>query len=424
MSLRARFTLLLVVAVLLVMTVASLVTVHLVRTSMEARFADVMAEKVEITTRLFQLDPTAATKLMLEVGPAPKPEEIDGPRTAAISRLLQTRGHAEKAALVWHVDRHGERIGHVVVEIGDGRWAYLGFPMRDTLPLFPLFTYLGLVGLGATAIALYTSGMIMRPLRLLEHAVSRVGADGMIPHVPERGPAELRASASVINRLSVRLNSAIASRMRVVAAAGHDMRTPMTRMRLRAEFVVDADERAAWLADLDELDHMADSAIQLVREEVGAAGAGRVRIDNLVAEVMLEMQDAGLPIILHGILQKAEVSGSSFALKRALRNLFVNAATHGQGASIALKVMDSAVILKVLDRGPGIPSELLTQVFEPFFRVDQARRQTVPGAGLGLAIAREIIEKHGGAIWIWNRDHGGLEQTVTLPLRSPSEPSL
>ncbi len=331
--------------------------------------------------------------------------------------MVRQRGHSDELVVFWRELDGGAREAKVGIHLASGQWAYLGLPARAPFPLSPLVAYLTLMFLGIVLIAIYAGSIIMRPLIMLEGTVSRVGADGMIPELPEKGPAEVRDTASAINRLSARLNTAIASRMRLVAAAGHDMRTPMTRMRLRAEFVADPEERGAWLADLDELDHMADSAIRLVREEVGGTGAAPLRLDAVVAELIQEMADMGSPIAITGSLPRAEVMGAVFAVKRALRNLLVNAVTHGVEAQVSMKVSDATVMLRILDKGPGIPPELITRVFEPFFRVDQARRQTIPGAGLGLAIAREIIEKHGGTIWIGNRANGGLEQLLTLPLK-------
>jgi len=271
-----------------------------------------------------------------------------------------------------------------------------------------------LLVLGAIGIAAVAADRVIRPLALLESAIARIGPDGTLPELPEAGSAEMKTTARTLNRLSARLRGAMESRMRLVAAAGHDLRTPMTRMRLRAEFLQE-EERGAWLRDLDELDRIADSAIRLVREEVEGGDAEPLRLDQLVETVSAELAEQGLPVTL----LRAEpvlVKAGPLALKRVLRNLVINAATHGQGAEVALDAAEGEARITIADRGPGIPPELLARVFEPFFRVDPARRQTVPGAGLGLAIAKEIIDRSGGRIEIANRPEGGLVQTVTLPL--------
>jgi signal transduction histidine kinase len=255
---------------------------------------------------------------------------------------------------------------------------------------------------------------MVQPLVLLENAVQSVGPDAILPHLPERGPAEVRATARALNSLSSRLRKAIESRMRLLAAAGHDLRTPITRMRLRAEFVEDDEERSLWLSDLDELERIADSAILLVREESGKASPETVRLDRLVADVAGELTDQNLDVTVIEA-RPVSVRANRLGLARALRNLMINAATHGRRARVKVEaIQDGKAQVVIEDEGPGIPPELLGQVFEPFFRVDPGRRQNIAGAGLGLTIAREIVQRAGGDIKISNRKDGGLRQVVEL----------
>jgi signal transduction histidine kinase len=205
------------------------------------------------------------------------------------------------------------------------------------------------------------------------------------------------------------------SRMRLVAAAGHDLRTPMTRMRLRAEFLGDS-ERQKWLADLTELDHIADSAISLVREETTVEEQNPIRLDLLLSEVVAELSELGMDLSL-GNVEAAEAVIRPLSLKRALRNLLVNAATHGKGATITLINSGAVARIEILDRGNGIPDDLLERAIEPFFRADPLRSPR--GAGLGLAIAREIILRNGGQLTMANAPAGGLAQTVTMPIHHP-----
>lgn len=412
-SLRTRFTILLVVAVLLVLVIATFVTIQLVRKPSELVFKQTAVEKAEIALLLLAKDPSAAERLHIPIGDAPKPELIDRDRSENLASVARDGGYSADIVML---RRSGDAARELAVKLPDGRWAYLVFPNFGPFPLWPLIAYLTLVAFGVVIVAVYASAVMMRPLRVLEGAIAKIRPDGVIPDMPETGPMEVRTTARTINRLAARLNTAMESRMRLVAAAGHDMRTPMTRMRLRAEFVAETDERHAWLKDLDELDQIADSAICLVREEAGLQAREAVPLDTLLEEIVSELGELGLPMRLTA-MEPATVSGSAFALKRALRNLTVNAATHGQGGEARLFADDDAgVTITIRDDGPGIPVELIDRVFEPFFRVDQARRKLIPGAGLGLAIAREIVEKHGGSITIVNRPQGGLLQTVRLPL--------
>jgi signal transduction histidine kinase len=194
----------------------------------------------------------------------------------------------------------------------------------------------------------------------------------------------------------------------------------MTRMRLRAEFIQDDDQRQPWLRDIGELDRIADSAIGLVREEASDAKGERVSLNVLVAGLIVDLNDMGFDI--HSTqLESVEISARPMALTRALRNLFINAATHGKGAQVRLARNAQGVLITIEDRGPGIPDYLIARVFEPFFRVDFARHQCVPGAGLGLAIAKEIIERYGGTIVLKNMLSGGLLQRIAFPANASEE---
>jgi signal transduction histidine kinase len=185
-------------------------------------------------------------------------------------------------------------------------------------------------------------------------------------------------------------------------------------MRLRAEFVSDQEERTRWLRDIEELDHIADSAIQLVREGTAKAPPEDLYVDDLVKSVATELRDQNLEVEV-ARAETARVRANRLALSRALRNLLINAATHG-GRGIVSVTAGVTARITISDQGPGIAPELLEQVFEPFFRADRARTQHVPGAGLGLTISREIIRRAGGDIRISNGPRGGLIQIVELPI--------
>jgi signal transduction histidine kinase len=185
-------------------------------------------------------------------------------------------------------------------------------------------------------------------------------------------------------------------------------------MRIRAEFL-DESERADWLGDLDELELIADSAIRLVREEAGGGDEQPLALDLLVRETAIELSEQNFDIVVTSV-EPAMVHAGQWALKRALRNIFINAATHGGGGRIALSASDGLVTILVENDGPGIPGDLIDKVFEPFFRAEPGRVQTVPGAGLGLAIAHEIIDRFGGSVKITNGPTRGLIQTISFPL--------
>jgi len=337
--------------------------------------------------------------------------EMQPDQTRALQAALAKEGETRPASVI--DTGEGEPVAALALE--DGRWMLFSYPKPMGPPpelAIAAAAWLTLFVIGIVIVALIMAYRVTRPFRMLDEAVRSVGPDGVLPHTPEVGSGEARRTAAALNALSDRLRAAMESRMRLVAAAGHDFRTPMTRMRLRAEFLPGEDQ-AAWLADLDELDAIADSAIKLVQEEGKGDDRKPLVLEKLVRETVEELQVAHLPVTL-GTLDSASVMAGPLALRRALRNLITNAATHGGGARVKLEKLPEDTRIVIEDDGPGIPEAMLSQVFEPFFRASPARTQAIKGAGLGLAIAREIIERFGGTIEIRNRPEGGLEQVVRL----------
>lgn len=411
-SLRSRLTLFLVSATLAVVVLAALVAVQVLERPDRSLFAAAFAEEVRILSQVLSEDPDAARRLGVPV--AGPPVEIGDTRfrdARSISRILAEAGVALPVRVVGD---EAARTRQLAFEFAPGRWAYLPYPGYPPRNWPALAFYLGLVVAGSLAVSLLAATKMTRPLRILEEAVRAVGPDGLPATLPEEGPAEMRATAAALNRLTGRVRAAVESRMRLVAAAGHDLRTPMTRMRLRAEFLPEED-REVWLKDLAELDHIADSAIRLVREEVEPGSSETVSLNALLVEIADELGEIGRPVET-GPLAPLSVAARPLALKRALRNLMENAAVHGGQARVALAADGGAALVTILDEGPGIPEALMARVFEPFFRVDPARRRLSPGAGLGLAIAKEILDHAGGTLTLRNRRDGGLEQIVRLPL--------
>jgi len=294
---------------------------------------------------------------------------------------------------------------------------WLAIPVRDRHSrggiLAALAGWILLVTAGTVAVAIWFAFRITRHLSALERVAATIDADGVVPRLPESGPAELRATARALNTLTAKLKMAAESRMRLVAAAGHDLRTPMTRMRLRAEFL-DEEDRALWLNDLEELDHIADSAIQLVREETQRERIQLLRVDEVIGEICQDLASMKATVTILK-MEAVTISSAPLALTRAVRNLVINAATHGGGAFVTVGLENDAALITIEDEGPGIPEQSMSRVFEPFFRVDPARRKSGPGAGLGLAIAKEIVERHGGKLTLQNRSPKGLRQRIVFP---------
>lgn len=414
-SLQYKIALILIASIVAVVLVATGITAFFISSGDATRMVGPMADHIAFSADA--LHPDGRER------PPPRPrEEIS--TVPATGKPRQELTSALKAALLAQ-GKQGELIvteddrgrPQASYQTPDGRWTIFEFP-RPMQPPPQLWIALGswllLVVIGVVAVALVMARRVTQPFGILQNAIASVGSDGVLPHIPEVGSGEARHTAAALNLLSDRLKTAIESRMRLVAAAGHDLRTPMTRMRLRAEFLPD-EERASWLADLEELDLIADSAIRLVREQGPGEDTERIGLETLLDETVNELSGANLPVNL-GSLVTANVKAARLSLRRALRNLIINAATHGGGATVSLTASDGFAHIAIVDDGPGIPAALMSQVFEPFFRAEPGRTRVIDGAGLGLAIAKEIIERFGGAIHIENRPQGGLSQTVTLAL--------
>ncbi|MGE0022133.1 MAG: ATP-binding protein [Hyphomicrobium sp.] len=405
-TLRAKIALLLVGSIVSVVVLITLTLMYVFSTPRDDEI-ELLVRQLVTMERLAKQNPEAEV-----LSPHPHPGELDKEHTELLRGGAARLGAPLDVTVTHKTD--DIRFRTASVRVGPSSWILVDI---DPSSEPELLLWFALITIGVGSISVFAANRMSRPLALLESAAESVSPDGILPVLDERGPAEVRATAAAINSLSARLKRAIESRMRLVAAAGHDFRTPLTRMRLRAEFVTDDEDRALWLKDIDELERISDSAIQLVREESTKTSSEIIRIDDLVRSVVGELREQNFEIEMIDT-GEAYVKANRLALSRALRNLLINAATHGVRGVVTVSG-DAMARITISDQGPGIAADILDQVFEPFFRADRARGQKIPGAGLGLTISREIIRRDGGDIRISNRPGGGLVQVVELPTVLP-----
>jgi len=407
-TLRARMAMTLILSIACVVGFSTILIHYSLCAIGDKKFAEAVIDRVRmIAPSLERAEPGRELRLV----PAPSPGRVLENTTT----LLRDAFEQEKIGFaVVATQFDGSKTPTISINLGGG---WLVFPGPNHGPprlvWYAALVWMAIITIGTTAVALVAAHHITRRLSILETLATNLNARGSFEDIPEDGPDEVRATAKALNKLGASLRKAIESRMRLVAGAGHDLRTPMTRMRLRIEFLPES-ERAEWLSDLDEMDRIADSAIQLVREETSADKSEIVDLDEVVGRVCDDLAVMKFAVV-RGHCDGAKASVAPLAFVRALRNLIINAATHGEGARVTVQVRGSGCAVVIEDAGPGIPENLMTSVFEPFFRVDPARRQQVPGAGLGLAIAKEIIEKSNGRLVIENRRPRGLRQSILLP---------
>ena len=215
-----------------------------------------------------------------------------------------------------------------------------------------------------------------------------------------------------------RLRRFVDDRTRMLAAIGHDLRTPITSLRLRAEFVDDEETKARMLATLDEMQKMVEGTLDFVREEAASEPTRAVDLAALVESTVLDLADLGADVAFADS-GRVTLACRPAALRRALRNLIENAVRYGKRCRVHLESSRGEARIVIEDEGPGIPEDDRERVFEPFVRLEDSRSQETGGIGLGLAIARSIVRAHGGDIRLANRPTGGLAVSVVLPSTAP-----
>ncbi len=268
---------------------------------------------------------------------------------------------------------------------------------------------------GIAVLAVWAGRWLTRPLTTLAEAAQRLGRDLHAPEVDRTGPAEIRSVAGAFNDMQARLRRFIDDRTQMLGAISHDLRTPITRLRLRAEFVDDAVQQNKMLADLDDMERMIDGALAFVRDEASTERPQPVDLTALVESVCNDAADAGGHVVCRGGVSKP-VRARPLALKRGISNLVANAVKYGVEAKVSLFEVDGHAVITVDDAGPGIAAAELDRVFEPFYRLNTAGTADHAGAGLGLAVARSVFRGHGGDVCLQNHADGGLRATATLPL--------
>ncbi|MGH6892148.1 MAG: ATP-binding protein [Dongiaceae bacterium] len=302
----------------------------------------------------------------------------------------------------------------VALQLMDGSWLNFSFASVKTLP-FSSWSHLLALAAGIAAVMALGVGagrLITRPIDNLTVAAEELGRGARPGDVPETGLNEVRRAARAFNRMQRRIGRMIQDRTQMIAAISHDLRTPITRLRLRAEFVDDPEEQLKMLADLDQMEAIIHSTLAFAREDSDAEPTAPVDLVNLLQEVAESHPPARLSAARDGhcILRARPV-----ALWRCFNNLVENAIRYGNAAEIAIRDLPDAVEVTIDDTGRGIPEDRLKDVFRPFVRLEESRNRESGGAGLGLAIARSVALAHGGTITLANRKEGGLRATVRLP---------
>lgn len=277
------------------------------------------------------------------------------------------------------------------------------------------------VRLGALTLAAWiAASWLSRPMKRLAAAAHEIGRDiggdgGPGPRIPlaEEGPLECLEATRVFNRMQAQIQQQLDERDRFVAAVSHDLRTPLTRLRLRAESLTDTAQQAQFRQDIGEMDQMISATLDHLLGAASAEATVRLDVQALAESIAEDQQACGHEVRCVG--RAAPLPARASALRRCLCNLVDNAVRYGGSAHLELIDSVTGLRIEVRDRGPGIPANELDKVLAPFYRVEGSRNRQHGGVGLGLSIAHDIARQHGGTLTLRNAGDGGLIATLSLP---------
>ena len=302
----------------------------------------------------------------------------------------------------------------------DGGWLNLHVEPPPPRPWHSENFLWAFIAMSCCAVALILWGVrrMIRPVAALAAAADALGRNVNAPPLPEDGPTETATAAHAFNTMASRIRRFVDDRTQMLAAIGHDLRTPITRLRLRAEFMEDDDQRRKMLNDLSEMEAMINATLAFARDDAATEPSVAFDLAALCQTVMDEAVDAApdrAELIAYDGPERLRAHGRPAALKRALANLVGNALSYGGDARLRLAHEIQGARISIEDNGLGIPEAELEQAFQPFRRLEGSRNRETGGTGLGLTIARNILRAHGGDVVLRNRHEGGLEALVTLP---------
>jgi signal transduction histidine kinase len=341
----------------------------------------------------------AAGEIVPARAPEVGPDGVDGTRPPA-------RRH-----------RHRSPSGLLIsTQLDDGTWLNVGMSVPSPSPRWalPSLLSMGVMAVALSLIVILTVRRITRPMAQLAAAAESVGRGETVAPLAEQGPLDVRQTTRAFNQMHERLQRFVQDRTRMLAAVSHDLRTPITSLRLRAEFVEDEENRAKILETLDEMQRMTEATLAFAREEAAREETRTVDLGALIESLCEDLAEMGLDVAFAGA-ERTPYPCRPLSLKRAVRNLVENAVAYGKRARVALGRAGDAFQIVIDDDGPGIPEADFERVFAPFVRLEESRSQETGGIGLGMAIARSIARGHGGDITLANRPGSGLRAIIHLP---------
>lgn len=327
-------------------------------------------------------------------------------------------------ASLWRISQAIEQQKNYIrvsLQYGTNNWLNISTPFVSVNRWMQiLLSILEIVVVSSIIISIWSINQFATPLRNFKKAAERLAEDVNAPPLPEDGPAIVRDVAYAMNQLQQRIQELLRQRTHMLAALSHDLRTPITRMKLRAQFIEDKELYEKNITDLDQMEEMIADTLAFAKNDSLQEKENKLDLSALVYSIVNDFVDMGYPIEIKAMPQtRVVVKGRATNLRRALNNIIDNAIKYGKKALIEFTVENNMAVIRISDEGTGIPEEQLKKVFEPFYRGDHSRSRETGGTGLGLAVARDVIRSHHGQVQLRNLDTdgntGGLEVSVILP---------
>jgi signal transduction histidine kinase len=360
----------------------------------------VLAAPEDRQAALRELDPASRISASLDNAPvtsdlAPAPPPIQRVLRVSMQLIPVPPGLRWRDLLIRGAPGDGRLL--VSLRLPSGDWLNLHLTMGRVLPFWSadFLIVFGVMSLAAALLVIWAVRQFSAPMRTLATAADRLGMDVNAPPLPETGTAEAAKAARAFNVMAERIRRFVRDRTFMLTAIGHDLRTPITRLKLRAEWMEDEEQQRKMLADLDELEAMVAATLAFGRDDANSEAPAPLDLAELLRTIVDEAADARPETAEHTRYAGPDhqvVRARPVALKRALSNLVQNALTYGAAAHVSLTPPQSGTIsILVEDDGPGIPHSELERVFEPFHRLEPSRNRETGGTGLGLPIARNIV---------------------------------
>jgi two-component system osmolarity sensor histidine kinase EnvZ len=277
-----------------------------------------------------------------------------------------------------------------------------------------LLLRISIVVLAVMAVSLVGASRLARPINAFTAAARRFGTDPNASPMLKQGPAEMQMAIAAFNAMQSQIQRFVGGQQAMFAAISHDLRTPLTRMRLRGEFIEDRQQQARLFRDVDEMQGMVDAALLFMRDNAADEATTRLDIAELLCTIIDDYADLGTEVLYSGPRHVA-FPGRPIGLRRAFGNLVDNAVKYGVRPTIDMQLRDTEIVITVADEGPGIPAAALEEVFTPFNRLEASRNRHTGGMGLGLTSARASFRAHGGDVTLHSPPGGGLQAIVFLP---------